>query len=144
MLSLQDRYEIEELINRFAHYSDYEDYESLAQLYTPDIVTNITGIDHPFKGIEAQIQHARESARFTNGKNRHFYTNLFIEELDGNHFANYYVINVNAGDQPMAPRMVVTGRMRDRVVKSASGWRIAERRFTPDQPFQIPAEERRA
>lgn len=144
MLTLQDRYEIEELINRFAHYSDYGDYEALAQLYTPDIVTHITGIGHPFKGVEAQILHARESARFTNGKNRHFHTNLFIEEHDGDRLAHYYVININAGDQPMAPSMVVTGRMRDRVVKTSSGWRIAERYFTPDQPFQIPAEEKLA
>ena len=144
MLSLQDRLEIEELINRFAHYSDYQDYEALAKLFTADVVTTIAGIDHRFSGVEAQVQHARESARFTNGKNRHFHTNLLIEEQGGNFFAHYFILNVNAGGQPMAPRMVVTGRMRDRIVKTASGWRIAERTFTPDQPFQIPAEEKLA
>jgi SnoaL-like protein len=136
MLTVEDKFAIQELIHRFAHYSDYENYTELSTLFTPEVVTHTIGTDVKFAGIDAQIAHARESASFTAGKNRHFNMNLLIEEEGGQVFAHYFVLNVNGGSRPMALQMVVSGRMRDHVVKTAAGWRIAERTFAPDQSFE--------
>lgn len=136
MLTVEDRFSIQDLVHRFAHYSDYQNYSALASLFTPDVVTHTVGTAVKFAGIEAQIVHARESAQFTGGKNRHFYMNLLIEEEGSEVFAHYFVLNVNGGDRPMGLQMVVSGRMRDRMVKTADGWRIAERTFAPDQNFE--------
>lgn len=140
MLTIEDRFAIQDLVHRFAHYSDYENYAALPSLFTADVITHTVGTDLKFHGIEAQIEHARESAQFTGGKNRHLYMNLLIEEEGSNVFAHYFVLNVNGGDRPMGLQMVVSGRMRDRVVKTAAGWRIAERTFAPDQHFEYTDE----
>jgi len=143
MLTLEDKYAIQELVCLFAHYSDFENYEALRSLFMPDIITHTAGSELKFKGIEAKIEHARESAKHTNGKNRHFYMNIVIEQEGGDVFAHYYVMNVNAGERPLGLQMVVSGRMRDRVVKTPDGWRIAERTFTPDQSFTYTEESPR-
>lgn len=136
-LTLADRLEIQELIARFAHGSDYGDWGALRGLYTPDVVTETVGLPIRYDGIEAQLEHARISAEQTGGKNRHLYFNLVLEPDGDAVIAHYCVVNVNAGAKPMEARIVVTGRMRDRVVKTADGWRIAHRTFSPDQSFDL-------
>jgi hypothetical protein len=136
MLSIEDKFAIQDIVHRFAHYSDYENYIALRLLFTPEVVTHTVGNDVKFSGIDAQIEHARESAKFTAGKNRHFHMNLVIGEEGDAVYAHYFVLNINGGDRPLGLQMVVSGRMRDRVVKTIDGWRIAERTFAPDQNFE--------
>ena len=48
MISTEDRLAIGELVAKFCHYSDYGDWEKLASLYTPDIVTEMeTRLESP-------------------------------------------------------------------------------------------------
>ncbi|MBH2000520.1 MAG: nuclear transport factor 2 family protein [Sphingomonadaceae bacterium] len=133
MIALEDKIAIGELVARFAHYSDFCDWDALASLYVPDVETEMEGVEVRFRGIDEQIEHARISAQQTDGKNRHFNFNLFISEEDGQVFANYMFMNVNAGDTPMAAKIVVSGRMRDTVAKTADGWKIARRFVRFDQ-----------
>jgi len=137
MITLEDKVAIQELIARFAHCSDFGDWETLAKLYTPDVVTEMEGIALRYEGVEAQVTHARESAQHTEGKNRHFFFNLFVTEEAGEIFANYMLMNVNAGHVPMGAKIVVTGRQRDTVVKTDTGWKIAHRFISFDQNVQL-------
>ncbi|EQB15540.1 hypothetical protein L288_00140 [Sphingobium quisquiliarum P25] len=137
MITIEDKIAIQELLARFAHYSDYGNWAELEKLYLPDVVTETAGMDMTYKGIGPQIEHAKESDRQTEGKNRHLYYNLYIEEQGGEIFANYYVTNVNAGATPMASKIVVSGRHRDKVVKTADGWKFAHRLVTFDQSFSL-------
>jgi hypothetical protein len=137
MLTIEDKIAIQELIARFAHCSDYADWAGLEKLYAPDVVTEMEGIPMSYSGIAAQIEHAKESDRQAAGKNRHYNFNLYIEEENGEVFANYFFMNVNAGAAPMAAQIVVTGRMKDTVVKTADGWKIARRFVRFDQSFEL-------
>jgi len=137
MITIEDKIAIQELIARFAHYSDYGDWERLAKLYTADVVTEMEGIPLTYNGIADQIAHAKESDRQAAGKNRHYNFNMYIEEENGAVVANYFFLNVNAGAKPMAAQMVTSGRMRDTVVKMADGWKIARRFVSFDQTFEL-------
>ena len=137
MITLEDKYAIQELVARFAHCSDFCDWAGMEELYVPEIVTEMDGIPIKYEGIAAQIEHAKESERQTEGKNRHLHLNVYVEEKDGEVRANYMFLNVNAGSAPMAAKIVVSGRHHDTVVKTESGWKFARRRVVFDQSFQL-------
>ena len=137
MLTVEDKLEIQELVARFAHCSDYGDWAGMEALYTPDIVTEMEGISMRYEGVAAQIEHAKASDQQAAGKNRHYHFNLVIDENAEGVFANYFIVNVNAGSVPMGATIVVTGRHRDRVVKTQSGWKFAHRFLTFDQNVSV-------
>jgi len=137
MISIEDKIAIQELVARFAHCSDYCDWEALGALYTPDVVTELEGLGVSYAGIPAQLAHAQESARQTEGKNRHYFLNVYVTEEGGQVFANYMIMNVNAGKVPMAATIVVTGRQRDTVIKTEAGWKISRRSVWFDQDVTL-------
>jgi len=136
-LTADDRFAISELLARFCHASDFADYETLAALYTEDPKMEIVGVGN-FDGLEWQVQHARDSAQWTNGQNRHAITNLWIEPEGDGAVAHYFLLNLVAGANVGEAQLVTTGRFEDHVVRTTKGWRIARRRFMPDQPFAMP------
>ena len=137
-LTTADRIEIGELVARFAHCSDHGDWATLESLFTDDVVTCIDGTPQ-YVGVAAQVRHARNSAEWTQGQNRHVALNLWIEpDDDGRARAHYYLLNFVAGTEIGSPRIVVSARMTDHVVRGAGGWRIARRELLPDQAFPVP------
>jgi len=138
-LTLEDKADIAELVARFAHYSDFGDWDALAKLYVPEVETEMEGIELRFRGVDEQIEHAKVSEQQTQGKNRHYNFNLFISEESGAVQAHYMFMNVNAGGTPMAGQIVVSGRMRDTVVKTDDGWKIAGRFVRFDQNVNVTA-----
>jgi len=138
-ITVEDNLAIAELVARFAHYSDFGDWDALAKLYVPEVETEMEGIALRFRGIDEQIEHAKVSEQQTQGKNRHYNFNLFLSEDDGEVQANYMFMNVNAGTAPMAGQIVVSGRMRDTVVKADDGWKIARRFVRFDQDVNVTA-----
>ena len=137
MITLEDKIAIQELIARFTRYSDYGDWEALATVYTPDVAVEMEGLPIRYEGIEAQVEHAKESDRQAEGKNRHYNFNMIVSEKDGVVYAEYAFMNVNAGHAPMSSKIVVTGRQRDTVVKTDDGWKIAHRFVQFDQSFSL-------
>ncbi|WP_196221861.1 nuclear transport factor 2 family protein [Sphingobium sp. CAP-1] len=137
MITVEDKIAIAELVAHFTRCSDFGDWDGLARLYTADVVTEMEGIAIRYVGIEQQIEHARESDRQAEGKNRHYNFNLIVSEQDGDVHADYAFMNVNAGPVPMASKIVVTGRQRDTVVKTDAGWKIAHRFVQFDQNVQL-------
>jgi SnoaL-like domain len=156
-LTTADRIEIGELIAKFAHFSDYGDWDALATCFTDDVVTCIAG-KPAYVGIPAQVAHARNSAEWTQNQNRHVALNLWIEpEGDDAARAHYYLLNFVCGTELGAAKIVVSARMTDHVVRRPTsspaspatndgagttfrptGWRIARRELEPDQPFPVP------
>lgn len=137
MITVEDKIAIAELVARFTRCSDFGDWDGLAQLYTPDVVTEMEGIAIRYEGIDQQVEHARESDRQAEGKNRHYNFNLIVSEENGEVHADYAFMNVNAGHVPMGSKIVVTGRQRDTVVKTDRGWKIARRFVQFDQNVQL-------
>jgi ketosteroid isomerase-like protein len=136
-MTLDDKFEITQLVARSAHCADYGDWAGMEALYTSDIVTEMEGEKMKFEGIASQIEHAQESYKYANGKNRLYQFNVTIDESPDGAYVNYYVVNVNAGSEPMGAQIVVTGRHRDKVVKTEDGWKFVHRFLTFDQSVTL-------
>ncbi len=137
MITLEDKIAIQELVACFTRCSDFGDWEGLATLFAPEVVTELEGLPIRYEGIEAQVEHAKESDKQAEGKNRHYNFNMIVSEKDGAVYADYAFMNVNAGNAPMSSKIVVTGRQRDTVVKTEDGWKIAHRFVQFDQSFSL-------
>ena len=137
MISAASRLQILDLIARFAHCSDYCEWDGFSPLFVPDVITEFADFDFKYEGVEAQIKHAQDSERMTGGKNRHYYLNFYIDGDENQAVVNYFFLNTNAGNAPMAAQIVTSGRMRDTVVNTPEGWKIARRFVTFDQRFEM-------
>lgn len=136
-LSALDRLEIAELPARFCHYSDYAEYHEFAEIFTEDVVTALVGVGE-YKGLEAQIQHARDTATWTGGHAWHTVTNLWIEATPDGAAVHYYMIGMLRMGAEAGGSVNTTGRFVDHVVRTADGWRIRRREFTMDRPVTPP------
>lgn len=139
MISAESKMQILELFSRFAHCSDYGDWDNMTPLFVPNVVTEFADYDFRYEGVDAQIGHAKDSDRVTGGKNRHYYLNFFIDGDEHEAVVRYFFLNTHAGDEPMGAKLVTSGRMRDTVVNTPEGWRIARRFVTFDQQFEMQA-----
>jgi hypothetical protein len=124
----------ERLVLDFAHYSDQQDYESLAALFMPNgTMIRPTGDELGSRDAIVKGYRSRGSGRLT----RHLCTNIRItvESPDRARGLTYAVIySANANRLPEAyfgikadPRQMV-GEFEDVFVRTGEGWRIATRR----------------
>lgn len=136
-LGLEDKLAVQEVIHRFAHSSDFEDWDTLATLYAPDAVTEMDGQAISFRGGHEQVEHAKKSAEVSGGKNRHYFFNMIVEGEGDTARAHYCFLNVFAGTEAMKARIVCSGRQVDTLARLPDGWKIAHRRVTFDQDLDI-------
>lgn len=136
-LSLADRLEIAELPARFCHHSDYEEYDRFADLFTDDVVTELVGVGE-YRGLDAQVRHARDTATWTSGHAWHIAANLWIEATPDGAAVHYYMLGMLRTGSADSGQVNTTGRMVDHVVRTASGWRIRRRELTMDRPMTPP------
>ncbi|MEU0934216.1 nuclear transport factor 2 family protein [Embleya sp. NPDC005971] len=136
-LSAADRLEIAELPARFCHCSDYARYEGFADLFTADVVTTLVGIGE-YRGLEAQIRHARDTRTWTQGHAWHVVSNLWIEPTREGAAVHYYMLGMLRTGADDSGRVNTTGRFVDHVTRTPNGWRIRRREFTLDHPTTPP------
>ena len=60
-----------------------------------------------------------------------------IDEGPDGVIASYGFVNFNAGNAPMAAQIMTSGRIQDKVVRTAEGWKIAYRYVRFDQAFEL-------
>jgi len=137
VLSARDRLDIAELPARFCHHSDYAEYDDLAALFTPAVVTHLIGVGE-YRGVEAQIRHARDTQTWTGGHVWHIVTNLWIEATPEGAAAHYYLAGMLRTGAEGGVRVNTTGRFVDHVVLTDAGWRIDRRDLTMDDPRMPP------
>jgi len=124
----------ERLVLDFAHFSDSQDYESLANLFAPN-GTMVRPSGDPLIGRAAIIQsyQARPAGRIS----RHVCTNIriIVQSPDRAHGLTYAIVySAKANQSPEAhfgvkadPRHLV-GEFEDEFVRTQEGWRIASRK----------------
>ncbi|MGA4544204.1 nuclear transport factor 2 family protein [Uniformispora flossi] len=131
-LSVADRLDLAELPAKFCHFSDYGDFAALADLFTEDVVTELVGIG-VYEGIDALVQHARDTAGWSSGHTWHVVANLWIEPTSQGAAVHYYMLgmfNTAAGERAGVAH--TSGRFVDHAVRTAAGWRINRRVFRMD------------
>ena len=141
-LTLEDKWAIQEVVNRSCHYSDYGEWDLMRSLYTDDCVTELVGLNTSFTGPDEHIIHAQHSYENAKGRNRHYNHNLVIDEVSADEaWARYYIQQFAPHEQYGMSQIGATARMEIRMVRTADGWKKATCRFHGDQVFQLSEAE---
>jgi 3-phenylpropionate/cinnamic acid dioxygenase small subunit len=123
-LDLADRVELREMAALYGDLIDERDWEGLDRVFTADAVFDMTDIGvGTVEGLEAIRSHMR-GARHPLA---HHITNVYIESGDPVRLRSR-VIGI------LDDRRAGSGFYRDRVVKTAAGWRIQHRHFRLVRP----------
>lgn len=124
-LTLNDRFEIHELLARYTHALDYHNLPAMRDIWTDDCrfqadepELNITGLDNLLEFFRATVETVPNA--------RHVISNLYIEGAASEALCHAYlqIMDFETG------KLLGAGRYRDEVVRTASGWRIRSRVFT--------------
>jgi len=129
MLEAADRIAIEEMNARFAFALDHHDYDALRDLLAPDVHYVSVGREHD--GVEAVI--ASFKARVAKRTTRHNLGNAVLTPVDGDTVTGWSTWTTWASNEPgvTPPRIFMVADFHDRYVRTAGGWRIAERIIAP-------------
>ena len=125
---MDDRAAVIDTVNRYATALDARDWALLDRVFTPDAVADYGG--GPLRGREA-VRELVQRMLEGSGPSQHLLANHRVE-LDGD--AARCVCQVraySAGTGPAAGQSYeLLGEYRDRLVRTAEGWRIARREMT--------------
>jgi hypothetical protein len=118
-LSVEDRLDIQQLLNLYGHVIDERQFSRLGELFTDDAVFDLQGFDGTrFEGLAAIAQMLRESQQHPLA---HHATNVVLESADDGVRALSKGIGVGAGGR------VGSVTYRDSLLRTDAGWRIRER-----------------
>lgn len=125
---LIDRLEIDDLLTRYTVALDTREWDLLATVFTPDATIDYTSS----QGIKGQFPEIRvwlEKALTAFTASQHLLGNRQIE-LDGDHgTGRTYFFNPNTltDEAGVATMLFVGGFYLDKFVRTAEGWRVADR-----------------
>lgn len=144
--SQAERTEILDLISRYSYTWDGRDVSGWVGVFTADAVLQATFAGQP--GFKYSL--SKELTKFIEGfyagpagqgllSSRHFQTNTVLEQQsDGSVQAHtMFAVTFQYKGEP-TPRFSNTGVYRDRLVKTANGWKIARRDILVDQELPTP------
>jgi ketosteroid isomerase-like protein len=121
----------ERLIKRYVNLNDAQDWAAVAALYTEDAVFRRPSGGEPIVGREAIL--AGFLARPPRVQ-RHVIANVVVEVEDADHARAFCAIVLYMGDAAEGgglpvqdPKSPLIGTFTDRLVRTAEGWRFAER-----------------
>src|SRR2546421_5355959 len=123
------------LLYRYAEYMDAADFDAVADLFADAVLTN-EGVDGEVSGGEAIAGlHRRTNRVHDDGtlRTRHLTANVIVEidEDAGTATArSVFVVFQQTPSLPLQP--IVTGRYRDRFLRTEGTWRFAQRHIVVD------------
>jgi ketosteroid isomerase-like protein len=127
---LIDKQQITEICYRYGVALDTRDWALLRSCFTADVVGHY-GAPDPYRGYEA-IEGLCRTTIESLSATQHLIGNVLVE-LDGDAAScscYLHAQHVGRGDAE-GEQFIFAGRYLDRFVRTAEGWRIAERRLTP-------------
>lgn len=145
MLSLQeisDRMEISDLLSRYSHAIDFQDWDALDEVFTPDAIIDYSETGGA-KGSYAEIKAWLPGALGRFPRYQHMVATTKLD-LDGDTARSRSILfnpMVYQGEGKPEQVFFIGLWYRDRLVRTDKGWRIAERYEemgysynTPDMP----------
>ena len=123
--------ECERMVTLYCHYVDHGEAERIAELFAKDGVwrspeVTMNGEDELRRGFRARQQNQKR-------RSRHLCSNLLIDVIDADNAKGcvYLTLYRHDGGEDRAvaplPGPQIVGEYRDRFVRTADGWRFAER-----------------
>jgi hypothetical protein len=125
MLTTEDRFAIEDIINLHGHLSDHGDFAGMPKLFTEDVTYDVTALGG---GVLAGLAGARDAALALGEANplAHHVTNIVLDEVsDGTVRALSKYLGV------MTDGSVASGTYEDTLKRGDNGWRITHRAVRP-------------
>jgi len=124
-----DRRNIEAVVFRYATLLDTKRYSQLTEVFTPEATANYIGMAE-CKGVEAIIGLV-SGVLDRCGNTQHLLGNVQIDVQGDQATASCYLQAIHVGVGDYSDRLLtVWGEYRDRLVRTAAGWRIAYRELT--------------
>jgi 3-phenylpropionate/cinnamic acid dioxygenase small subunit len=136
-LTAQDHEDIRQLVARYNQGIDLGDYDQFVSTFTEDGSFQVLGLadDVPVDGRHQGHDALRDLAavHYGNfqGRARHWATNLLIEG-DGDEATMQCYLNGFRAGQGESAMLASTGIYRDKLRRTADGWRFMERVVTMD------------
>ena len=131
-LTADDYVEIQQLYARYAHTIDLGDAKGWADTFTPDGVFGDPSSDRATRGRQSLVAFAENAYGRNNGTGRHWNSQVLITPTFTGADGSCYLLLMDTGAQPVGVR--VAGIYRDKIVKTAAGWRFSNRVVTTDRP----------
>lgn len=125
-----DRFEITELINRYANNLDLGDVDNCVGLFTDGATLELR--IGKAKGKEEIKELLVKILKFTSGK-RHFISNISSQVEGDKAKATCYLLVIDA---TKAPQVVMSGVYVDELVKQQGAWKIQNRKLIVDPSFK--------
>ncbi|GAB3833688.1 nuclear transport factor 2 family protein [Dactylosporangium cerinum] len=125
MLTTEDRFAIEDVINLHGHLTDRGDFAGMPRLFTEDVTYDVTALGG---GMLAGLADLREAGLALGAANplAHHVTNIVLSEApDGTVLALSKYLGV------MSDGSVASGTYEDTVKLGDHGWRITHRVIRP-------------
>jgi 3-phenylpropionate/cinnamic acid dioxygenase small subunit len=125
---ISDRLEINELLVRYSHAVDTQDWEAFTKVFTPDAVIDYTEMGGPRGSVPETVEFLR-TAMSTFASYQHMVSNTVLELHGDTATARTICFNPMVLDRGEADTHVFFCGLwyRDALVRSAEGWRIGER-----------------
>jgi len=124
--SHNDHREIEAVLNRYASALDDKQYARLSEVFTPEATAHYVGLAE-CNGLQSIIE-LISGVLDRCGPTQHLLGNVRIELNGDKATARCYLQAIHVGLGDYADQLhTVWGEYRDRLVKTADGWRIAYR-----------------
>ena len=118
-MDLADRLELQELPGRYGDLIDDRDWEGLSRIFVDDATFEVPG--DTMDGLEG----IREFMRNARHPRTHLMTNVYVDETDEGVVQHFRIVGMRKDGR------IFSGRYRDVVVKTADGWRVTRRVFSP-------------
>jgi ketosteroid isomerase-like protein len=130
---LQDRLEIDALVNEYAWMLDHHQWHDVAGLLTDDAVLTLRGrtLDAP-AGI---AQWAEQRAARKERKTQHQMTNLRIEVTGEDRARGVATVVLHVAKHGGGSYVDLVGEYRDEYVRTAGGWRFSSRQLVKVEDF---------
>lgn len=139
-MGLQEKDEIIGLLQEYCRLADANDCARLAECFTEDCVADYgPGMGPVRRGREARREDAEGALSLFSATSHHL--SNFVVDFDGDDAA-VTSCKLYAWHRPVAggPDWELWAEYHDRVVRTAEGWKIAERRFVVCGERNFPAE----
>jgi len=125
-------WECERVIRRYVNLADAQDWDAVAALYTED--ARFARPSRPGEFVEGRAAILASFTARAPRAQRHVIANTVVEVDDSEHARAFSVIVLYMGDVPAGgglpvqdPASPAIGTYTDRLVRTGSGWRFAER-----------------
>jgi len=122
-LPIEDRFALQQLLMRYTHALDYDELDTMAEIWTPDCEFNVDEPAFQARGRDQVVALLRET-RQGFPRVRHVVTNCLVEAEPGGALVRSYLHILDL--DTLAPTLFA--RYFDHCIATEDGWRI-QRRF---------------